>query len=130
MAKKSNKTNFEAQILNVEQSAFDFIKQSVKKGVKVRLYTDKDAKKDANENANILYNLPNVTRVGKYSEFDEFAVVGLKHKKGEVVVELEGKGEESGTSKEVLLSELGNSNYGIDGYNLCKLADELSTRLK
>ena len=119
------KTNFEKRLLAVEQEAVDFLKKSIKKGKAIRLYTEEEAE----ENDNILYDLPNVTRVGKYSEYDEYAVAGLKNVDGEIIVELEGKGEESGTEKEIPFSQLGESYYGIDGYNLCKLADEVSKRI-
>lgn len=59
--------------------------------------------------------------------FDEYAVAGLKNTEGDIIVELEGKGEETGTTKEMPLSDLGQGYYSIDGYNLCKLADEVST---
>jgi len=122
----AKKTNFEEQLLNVEQKALDFLKSAVKEGKHIRLYTEEEAE----ENDNIVYEMPNVTYVSKHGMFDEYAVVGLKNKTGEIVIELKGKGEESGTEKEMPLSDLGQGFYSIDGYNLCKLADEISKLLK
>jgi len=119
------KTDFEKRLLVIEQEAMDFLKKVIKKGTSIRLYTEKEAE----ENDNIIYDLPNATYVSRHSMFDEYAIAGLKNEDGEIVVELEGKGDETGTEKSVKLSDIG-SYYQIDGYNLCKLADEISKLLK
>lgn len=124
------KTNFTQRLSKVAQEALDFIEKSVKKGKMIRLFTEQERE----ENDNIIYDMPNATYVGKHGDYSEYAVVAVSHPvkivlPTEIILHLEGKGEESGTKIELPLNELGN-NYQLSDVELCELADELSKLIK
>ena len=121
--KKSKATNFAKRLSDVAQEALVFIQKSVKKGEYLRLFTEKEEEKSEGQ---IIYDMPNVSRVDKYSNYEEFAIVALSNVLGELVIVLAGKGESEGDRKEIKLSELSGSESEFSDLDLCNLADLIS----
>ena len=125
------KTNFIKRLTDISQEAIDFIKKSVEEGKVIRLFTDKEAE----ENDNIIYEMPDVTFIDGYNDC-EYAVVAVSKNNSGTIFHLEGKGEMEGakvnvfpsSDKEVLFSEDGVT-YLIDDNALCFLADLISKKL-
>ena len=128
MAKKvknPKETNFAERLSKVAQEAFDFLKNTPKEGQRIDLFT----KQEAEENDNIVYDMPNVSHVDKYQNYTEYGVIAISKKNKKTTIHLEGKGEEGGTKKDILLSEMGTW-FQLSDNDLCNLADEISKLLK
>ncbi len=123
MKKKSKKTNFAGNLSNETQKALDFIRKSIKKGQYVRLFTEQQEK---DTDGNIIYDMPNVSTVDKYSNYEEFAIVAVTNVLDEIIIILVGKGENSDAKKEMKLSELSGSSSEFSDLDLCNLADLIS----
>lgn len=116
------KTNFTGRLSEVAQEALSFIRNSIKKGQYVRLFTEQEQE----ENNSIIYDMPNVSNVDKYGNYEEFAVIALTNVLDEIIIVLTGKGESEGTKKEINLSELSGSESQFSDLDLCNLADLIS----
>lgn len=119
------KTNFAEQLqkaTTVTQKATKFIETApLKKGQTIQLF-DEDTE-DIND-------MPLVTRVDKYNNYDEFGVtaVSKSFSEDQILIHLQGKGEASDEVRVVPAVEIG-SYYMLDDYSTCVLADIISYEL-
>lgn len=125
----AKKTNFLEQLQGVQlitSNATKFIETApIKKGQAINLFAiakKKNKQTDIND-------MPTVTRVDKYNNYDEFGVIAVSNKDGVIQVHLEGKGEAGDEKKVFPATEFGNL-YMLDDYNTCLLADLISENLK
>jgi hypothetical protein len=110
------KTNFVNRFKTVTQQANDFISQSVKDIV--ILIDDKSIDDDDD----LIYELPFVTTINKYDQYDEWAVSSVENKDNLITLHTIGKGERSGEKRNFGLEE-------IDNTNVVYLADLIAEKL-
>ena len=118
------KQKFTNELNAVVKKATDFIENSVKEGELIPLLTADERE----ENENALYELPNVTVVDRYSNYDEYGVIAVQKKDGKIILHIEGKGEVSDVTKQVELN--GDTDYQMADSDVCFLADELAKLIK
>ena len=112
------KQKFLKQLEDVANSAEKFIKKNVKEFVVLATL------KQCDEESELLYNLPLVFTVGKYGQYDEYAIIKVENRSGNIILHTIGTTEgEQGTTREFDLSS-------IDNLNICFLADEIELKNK
>ena len=108
-------TKFIKRIEKISDLAYDFIKNNVKTVIVLATTDELDA------DENLIYDLPIVTTVNKYEQYDEWGVVKIENKNGVIILHTIGKGEDN-REREFELEE-------ISKYNACFLADLISEKL-
>jgi len=106
------KQTFEQKSQQVWEEAQLFIENSINEGETIRLLKEEDE-----EDIDNLFNLPFVYQVGKYSQYDEYAILSVRKEDGQIILHTKCKGEDS-TISDFILPEMEHTN-------LCMLADEI-----
>lgn len=114
------KTKFLSQLSAITDKAEALIK-NIPEGMNIVLIDTSDEENDINE-------VPIATKVGKYGDYDEYAIVSVQKKNGNVILHLEGKSEASGEEVDLGFDDMG-SFFVVDSANICDLADQLSEHL-
>ncbi|MBP8982247.1 MAG: hypothetical protein KBG19_04350 [Bacteroidales bacterium] len=105
------KNKFSDKLQELWESAQLFIESQIKNGETISFQPDDE------ENDNWLYDLPSVSTVGKYGNYNEYAIVSIERKVENIILHTRGKGENSENADFVLPE--------IDYSNICFLADEI-----
>lgn len=111
---------FTEQIESVVRAAKEFIEKSVTKHGQIVLATEEDFENDDE----LIHELPAVEYVGKYSTYDEYAIMSVQLSKEEKVeVTGYGKGEINGNIETFDISSL-------TVFSACWLADLVKEKIK
>ena len=117
---KTKETNFSEELFKVADKAHRFISDNTPINKVFKLISEKEIKNSSDE----FYELPVATIVGKYGDYNEYAIVNIRHKKdGNIELNGVGRGENSGEEHTFNLNELLSDD-------ICYLADTLSRKLK
>jgi hypothetical protein len=115
------KENFYAHLNFVITSTLDYIEGAIKKGKYVKIWEhNEDPEGDEDE----FYDLPTITYVDKYNNYEQYAVMGVSNVLGEIILRVKGRGEDD-SIKEFKLSEISHD----DAVSLALLADIIVKRL-
>lgn len=105
--------DFIQRMQTIVQEASDFLKNKVLEEGKVIVLAELED--GGFEDDDAFYELPFVGNYGKYGTYDEYAILSLEARDGEVIVHTKGRGE-ADDDKEFLFSQ-------IEDVQLCFLAD-------
>ena len=105
--------SFTDEINEISSKAHSVIVAAVKAKGTINVI-DEDDDRDMCE---IVCELPVVSTVGKYGDYDEFAIISLSIKDDKVTLHTDGKGDAE-EKRDFPLEEL-------DVFNMCALADEI-----
>ena len=110
------KKQFSDKLQALWESAQLFIESSLKDGETISFRPGEDEEDDFTDNW--LYDLPQVSTVGKYGNYDEYGIISVERKGEDIILHTQGKGENS-EDADFTLPE-------IDYSNICFLADEIN----
>ena len=119
MAKKLKSPKFASRFQDLYAEAMNFIFDNMKKGQEIVFATEEDLGK----NENLLYELDFTTKVGKYSHYDEYAILSIKCT-GKKAFDIIGRCKGEDNDEETF------SLSDLQGVEVIYLADSIAEKLK
>ena len=122
----ANKKTFGARLALLSAEANEVIEKKIK-SLKRGEHFEIVSQEEIDENENAVNEAPFISRVGKYSEYDQYGILSIEHSEdGRIIFHTRGQGEASEEERQFDFSDLGFGEINME--NLLEIADIIQSR--